>query len=139
MNKVKDKSDAEEAQYKLFQDFVAPDFMNTVQKVVDIGRKADPMKWSVQDVICKLLEEAGEFSEAIQNKVGKIHKNLEPDADFDEAADAIICVIDGLSQANLDVPRDYLVYKLQQSIIKKSKKWEAKIDLYTAKDDIYGN
>ena len=51
--------------------------------------------WSMGDVMSQLLQEAGEFSEQVMIKAGKIpYKEGELDGDFLEAADIINCVVD---------------------------------------------
>lgn len=101
---------------------------NIIKNIIDIGRTVDPEKWTIQDAISKLFEEGGEFSCAIQTKIGKLKKDYEEGDDFLECADVIMCAIDTLSQANLDMDRDLLLNKLYDSIANKSKKWLTKIE-----------
>lgn len=98
-----------------------------VTSIVNTGRIVDPAKWSVSDALAKLLEEAGELSEAAQHKMGRIDKGLPEGAEFEECADTIMCAIDVLSQSNLDMSLEDLIHKLSMSIINKIPKWNRKI------------
>jgi hypothetical protein len=95
--------------------------------IIHTGRLVDPQKWTVQDAICKLGEESGELSAAIQTKVGKLDKPYNENDDFDETADVIMCAVDALSQANLDVPHQLLIAGIIDAIHRKLPKWEEKI------------
>ena len=102
-------------------------FEKEVFNIIDCGREVDPVKWTVADAIAKLAEEAGEFSQAIQTKVGKLKKNLPPNSDFEEGADVVMCAIDVLSQANLDKTPEEIIEGLTKAIAKKIPKWREKV------------
>ena len=96
----------------------------TISDIIKTGLTVNPAKWTPQDAISKLFEEGGELSQAVQTKLGKLKKNLPPNADFDEAADALMCVIDVLAQANRNVPTALLITELVASVNRKLPEWK---------------
>lgn len=112
---------------------------NELLKIVRVGQQVDPAAWNQQDIISKLFEEGGEFSRAIQIKVGKINREQPDTEDFDECADVIICTIDALARANglhdmendenncLDEQTNLFIKKLCEALARKRTKWEKKI------------
>jgi NTP pyrophosphatase (non-canonical NTP hydrolase) len=110
-----------------------------VLKIVRIGQKVDPIAWTQQDILSKLFEEGGEFSRAIQIKIGKINREQPDYEDFDECADVIICAVDALARANglhnmlndenncIDQQTNLFIKKLAEALSRKSAKWEKKI------------
>jgi len=93
-----------------------------------ISRKTQPDAeaddWSISDVLAKLAEESGEYTEAIQIERGKMpHKEKEPDAAFYEAADVITCLVDGLARTYPNKSPAQLCILLHHAIRKKGKVW----------------
>ena len=75
----------------------------------------------------KLMEEVGEFSEALLFKLGHLpHKTMKEPIEG-EAADIIICVIDTLQSVYPDLTPDELHDTLQLQLAKKSAKWASVI------------
>ena len=71
----------------------------------------------------KIMEEVGEFSEALLFKLGHLpHKTMKEPIEG-EAADVIICVIDTLQSVYPDLTVDELSDMLQQQLDRKSQKW----------------
>ena len=71
----------------------------------------------------KIMEEVGEFSEALLFKLGHLpHKTMKEPIEG-EAADIIICVIDTLQSVYPDLTADELNAMLEQQLAKKSQKW----------------
>ena len=72
---------------------------DTILKSRELQPLSAAYGWSIGDVLSQLLQEGGEFSEAIMIENGKLpHKEGEHDGDFLEAADVINCTIDALSK-----------------------------------------
>ncbi len=72
----------------------------------------------------KIMEELGEFSEALMHKLGYLpHKTMKEPL-MGEAADVIICVLDTLSAAYPELTEDELYNELQEQFVKKSEKWK---------------
>lgn len=72
----------------------------------------------------KIMEELGEFSEALLHKLGHLpHKEMKEPIEG-EAADVIICVIDALAGAYPDLSADELTLILEIQLRKKSNKWK---------------
>lgn len=72
----------------------------------------------------KLMEEVGEFSEALLFKLGYLpHKTVKEPIEG-EAADIIICVVDTLQSVYPDLSPDELTEMLQKQLAKKSEKWK---------------
>jgi NTP pyrophosphatase (non-canonical NTP hydrolase) len=71
----------------------------------------------------KIMEELGEFSEALMHKEGHLpHKTMkEPLAG--EAADVIICVLDTFAAANPELSISEVSSLLQRHLEKKTLKW----------------
>lgn len=95
--------------------------------IIDTGRTVDPTKWVVSDAVAKLFEEGGEFSQAIQTKVGKLKKDLPKNAHFDECADVIMCTLDTLSQACPELSPAELISRIIEYIHIKVPIWQKKI------------
>ena len=71
----------------------------------------------------KIMEELGEFSEALLHKLGFLpHKKMKEPIEG-EAADIIICVIDALAGAYPDKSETELVDMLELQLTLKSEKW----------------
>lgn len=71
----------------------------------------------------KIMEEVGEFSEALLHKLGYLpHKTMKEPLEG-EAADIIICVIDTLAAAYPELSPDELTVMLADQLLKKSRKW----------------
>lgn len=72
----------------------------------------------------KLMEETGEFSQALLYKLGYLpHKNIEEPL-IGETADVILCLLDTLSSAYPENTPEELQEMLLEQLEKKSKKWE---------------
>lgn len=71
----------------------------------------------------KIMEELGEFSEALLHKLGHLpHKTMKEPIEG-EAADVIICVVDALAGVYPSLNADELYEMLQLQLSKKSDKW----------------
>lgn len=71
----------------------------------------------------KIMEEVGEFSEAVMFQQGYLpHKNMKEPLEG-EAADVIICVLDTLAAAYPDKTVDELVVMLSDQLSVKCEKW----------------
>lgn len=71
----------------------------------------------------KMMEEVGEFSEALLHKLGYLpHKTMKEPLEG-EAADIIICVIDTMAAAYPDLSSEELNDMLIEQLVKKSRKW----------------
>ncbi len=72
----------------------------------------------------KLMEETGEFSQALLYKLGYLpHKNVEEPL-IGETADVVLCVLDTLASAYPENTPEELQQMLLEQLEKKSKKWE---------------
>lgn len=80
----------------------------------------------------KIMEEVGEFSEALLHKFGFLpHKKLKEPIEG-EAADVIMCVIDTLASAYPELSSGELAEMLSAQIDKKSRKWGIVMDMRSA-------
>lgn len=80
----------------------------------------------------KIMEEVGEFSEALLHKLGHLpHKTMKEPIEG-EAADVILCVLDTLSAAYPDLTPDQLTDMLELQLAKKAIKWQMIMDLRAA-------
>ncbi len=71
----------------------------------------------------KLMEEVGEFSEALLHKLGHLpHKTMKEPIEG-EAADIILCVIDTLAGVYPELSAEELRTMLETQLTKKSQKW----------------
>jgi NTP pyrophosphatase (non-canonical NTP hydrolase) len=76
----------------------------------------------------KVMEEVGEFSEALLHKLGFLpHKKLKEPIEG-EAADVIMTIIDTLAGAYPELSAGELTEMLSAQIDKKSKKWVTVMD-----------
>jgi len=102
-----------------------------IYSLIELSREIQPMEeeanWDISDVIVKLMEETGEFAEAVQITRGKINKNQEKFAEFYEAADVIICIIDALSRLHPDMSTTNIHTFLNYCFRKKGKIWLEKM------------
>lgn len=88
----------------------------------------DAIGWNAADTLSQLLQEAGELSEQIMIREGKLpHKEAEPRGDFLESADTIICVVDALSNQNPTHSPAQILVQLAWAIDKKSDIWVEKV------------
>lgn len=72
----------------------------------------------------KIMEELGEFSEALMHKAGFLpHKTMKEPLEG-EAADVIICVLDTLAEAYPELSINEVSSLLQYHLELKSAKWE---------------
>jgi NTP pyrophosphatase (non-canonical NTP hydrolase) len=71
----------------------------------------------------KLVEESGEFAEAILYKLNILNYKTMKEPVEGEAADVIICVIDTLKSLYPDMDHDEFNNMLQSQIDKKCNKW----------------
>ena len=84
--------------------------------------------WTLSDTLAQLLQEAGELSEEIMIRQGKLpHKTPKPNGDFLECADTIICAVDALATQNPTYSAAQLMSQLSWAIDKKSNKWVDKV------------
>ena len=85
--------------------------------------KSGANTWSPLIRNAKIMEEVGEFSEALLFKLGHLpHKTMKEPLEG-EAADIILCVIDTLQSVYTDLTPDELSDMLEQQLAKKSQKW----------------
>jgi hypothetical protein len=97
------------------------------------SRKVQPLDadlgWSMGDTLSQLLQEAGEFSEQVMIKAGKLpHKEPEYDGVYLEAADAIGCIIDAVAKLHPDAPASAVLANLSNAIDKKGDIWVQKVE-----------
>jgi len=72
----------------------------------------------------KIMEEVGEFSEALLHKLGFLpHKTMKEPL-VGEAADVILCVLDTLASAYPELSEDELGSLILEQIEKKTQKWK---------------
>ena len=71
----------------------------------------------------KIMEEVGEFSEALLHKLGYLPHKIMKEPIEGEAADIIICVIDTLASAYPDLTPTQLTDMITHQLGKKSQKW----------------
>ncbi len=72
----------------------------------------------------KLVEESGEFAEALLHKLGFLpHKTMKEPIEG-EVADIIICALDTLRSVYQDMDKQEFLDMLQKQLDLKSKKWE---------------
>lgn len=72
----------------------------------------------------KMVEECGEFAEALLHHHGYLpHKTMKEPIEG-EAADVIICVLDTLRSVYKDIPQQEFLDMLQKQLDLKAKKWE---------------
>jgi len=77
----------------------------------------------------KIMEELGEFSEALLHKLGMLpHKEMKEPIEG-EAADVIICVIDALAGAYPEMTAEGLTGMLEFQLGKKSLKWKTVMEI----------
>ena len=73
----------------------------------------------------KMVEESGEFAEALLHKLGHLpHKTMKEPIEG-EVADIIICALDTLRSVYMDMSREEFENMLQNQLDLKSKKWES--------------
>lgn len=105
-------------------------FLDAISNIVDISDKHEfPENWTQSDLIAKLFEEGGEFSEACMIKNGKLSTKkpkTEVD-DFLEAADMIICILDLLKKNNPELSKGETIYILGLALETKTTKWYEKL------------
>ena len=83
----------------------------------------DANKWSPLVRNAKIMEEVGEFSEALLFKLGHLpHKKMKEPIEG-EAADVILCILDTLASVYPEMTHDELSEMLEKQLIKKSQKW----------------
>ena len=83
-------------------------------------------RWTAPVLVrhAKLVEESGEFAEAVNHKLGYLpHKTMKEPA-MGEVADVIICVLDTARSLHLELSDDEFKAELQKQLDLKSKKWE---------------
>lgn len=95
-----------------------------IKKLINISRKpTNIFPLFVRN--SKIMEELGEFSEALMHKMGFLpHKTMKEPL-VGEAADVIICVMDTLSAAYPELSEEELADLLMEHLNKKSEKWIA--------------
>lgn len=94
-----------------------------IKKVFELSR-GDSNTLPVLARNAKLMEETGEFSQALLYKLGYLpHKNVEEPL-IGETADVILCLLDTLSSAYPENTPQELQNMLLEQLQKKSKKWE---------------
>jgi NTP pyrophosphatase (non-canonical NTP hydrolase) len=72
----------------------------------------------------KLVEESGEFAEALLHKLGHLpHKTMKEPIEG-EVADIIICALDTLRSVYMDLTPEDFVKMLQKQLDTKAEKWE---------------
>ena len=97
--------------------------------IFDISKSTANKLFPVLARNSKTMEELGEFSEALLHKLGYLpHKTMKEPLEG-EAADVIICVLDALAGAYPELSATQLTIMLEEQLEKKSKKWEALINL----------
>ena len=85
--------------------------------------QSDANKWPALVRNAKIMEEVGEFSEALLFKLGHLpHKNMKEPIEG-EAADIILCVIDTLASVYPELTASELSDMLEKQLTKKSQKW----------------
>ncbi len=72
----------------------------------------------------KIMEELGEFSEALLHKLGFLPHKTMKESIFGEAADVLICTLDTLADACPELTEEQLEEALIAELSKKSDKWE---------------
>lgn len=72
----------------------------------------------------KIMEELGEFSEALLHKLGFLPHKVLKEPLLGEAADVIICVVDTLAEAYPELTEEEVITQLHEHLQKKSVKWE---------------
>ena len=100
-------------------------------EIVNTSKQSEfPEHWTASDLIAKLFEEGGEFSEACMIKLGKLStKTAEtPIDDFYEAADMIICILDLLIKINPELSKGVAIKGLTFALEQKTEKWKNKIE-----------
>lgn len=81
-------------------------------------------------LLCKLTEEAGELAEAVLAQRGfKPHKQLPPEASFDEAADVLLCLLLVLSRLHPELSPEQLASRFADHI-------DGKLARYVARQPI---
>lgn len=94
-----------------------------IKKLFTIAKSSDN-NWTPLIRNSKLMEEVGEFSEALLHKLGHLpHKTMKEPIEG-EAADIILCVIDTLAGVYPDLTTDELHDMLELQLAKKSTKWK---------------
>ncbi len=72
----------------------------------------------------KLMEETGEFSQALLHKLGYLpHKTMNEPL-MGEGADVILCLLDTLASAHPEMDPNELLEALSEQLKKKSLKWK---------------
>lgn len=72
----------------------------------------------------KMVEESGEFAEALLHRLGHLpHKTMKEPIEG-EVADVIICALDTLRSVYTDLSHQEFENMLQEQLDLKSKKWE---------------
>lgn len=96
---------------------------NTFQRLVTLGRSEfNTLPLFVRN--SKIMEELGEFSEALMHKMGFLPHKIMKEPLVGEAADVILCIVDTLSCAYPELSDEEVVALLQEHLLKKSYKWE---------------
>lgn len=86
--------------------------------------KSEINTWPALVRNAKLVEEVGEFSEALLHKLGYLPHKIMKEPIEGEAADIILCVLDTLSAVYPDLTPDQLTDLLELQLAKKSIKWQ---------------
>lgn len=93
-----------------------------IKKLFEIAQ-LESNTWSPLVRNAKIMEEVGEFSEALLHKLGHLpHKTMKEPIEG-EAADIILCVIDTLASVYPDLTPIELANMLSLHLEKKSQKW----------------
>ena len=113
----------------------------SIYEIIKASKEITPLAeqdgWTISDVIVKLNEETGEFAEASLIKQGKITSkgSFEYEADYEEAADVIICVVDALTRLNPETNQAFIYTKLLKHLDQKRAKWVNKVKGEHKNDD----
>lgn len=96
--------------------------MTIISTIVDLGRS----QYNTLPVLArngKIMEELGEFAEALLHKLGFLpHKTMKEPL-MGEGADVIICVLDTLSAAHPELTTEEIETQLLEQLALKSAKW----------------
>lgn len=97
-----------------------------LKKIISLSRK-NTFPLFVRNT--KMMEEVGEFSEALMHQQGYLpHKTMKEPLEG-EAADVLICLIDTLASAYGHMTDDEIITMLSDQLEKKSDKWDEVIDV----------
>lgn len=106
---------------------------DTIKLSRELQPIAEDMDWSISDVLAKVTEELGEFSEAVQIERGKLKKKKRVlDAPFYEAADVMQCLLDALSRLYPDRSPAQICILVHHALRSKDMKWENGLRLEAA-------